>query len=151
MDDTLSAMSAGAIGSAVLTLVLLTTQVTSGFGVHVFVTLAALVGSDSVLLGLVLFFGGGAVTWPLLYVTLGQYLPGEGATRGMVFAAVLWLGFAPGFSGGLFAAEAPSAVQDGAGLLVYLIVTLFAHLAYGAILGAGYLRFGGSELGSPAV
>lgn len=151
MDDILSAMGAGAAGSAVVTLVLLTTQATSGFGVHVFVILAALLGSDSVLLGLVLFFGGGMLTWPLLYITLGQYLPGEGATRGMVFAAILWLGFAPGFSGGILGAEAPAVVQGGAGLLVYLLVTLFAHLAYGAILGAGYIRLGGSELSSPAV
>ncbi|MEM4780008.1 MAG: hypothetical protein QXG03_00355 [Halalkalicoccus sp.] len=151
MDDILSAMGAGAAGSAVVTAILLVTQVTSGFGVHVFRILAEMVGSDSVLLGLVLFFGGGMITWPLLYITLGQYLPGEGAARGMIFAAVLWLGFAPAFSSGVLGTGAPAVVQGRAGLLIYLLVTLFAHLIYGAILGAGYLRLGGSEMGSPAV
>lgn len=151
MDDVLSAIAAGAAGSAVITLILLVTEVTSGFGVHVFLILSELIGFQSALLGLVLFFAGGMFTWPLLYITLGQFLPGSGPTRGMVFAAILWLGFAPGFSGGTVGAAAPAFAEGGAGLLVYLLVTLFAHLVYGAILGGGYLRLGGSELGSPAV
>lgn len=151
MDDALSAMAAGAAGSAVVTLILLVTEATSGFGAHVFLILAEMVGFQSMLLGMLFFFGGGALTWPLLYITLGRYLPGEGPTQGMVFATILWLGFAPGFSGGTVGAAAPAFIEGGAGLLVYLIVTFFAHLVYGAILGAGYLRLGGSELGSPAV
>lgn len=151
MDDVFSAMGGGAVGSAVVVLILLVTEATSDFGVHVFLILANMVGSESALLGMVLFFGGGAVTWPLLYITLGQYLPGEGPTQGMVFAAILWLGFAPGFSGGTVGTAAPAFIEGGAGLLIYLIVTFFAHLVYGAILGGGYLRLGGSEVGSPAV
>jgi hypothetical protein len=151
MDDALSAMAAGAAGSAVVTFLLLITEATSGFGAHVFLILAEMIGSQSMLLGMFFFFGGGALTWPLLYITLGRYLPGEGPTQGIVFAAILWLGFAPGFSGGITGATTPAFIEGGAGLLIYLLVTFFAHLVYGAILGGGYLRLGGSELGSPAV
>lgn len=142
MDETLGAMAAGAIGTAAIVVVLLATEARSGFGAHVFRILSALVGSTGVAVGFVLFVAGGVVAWPLLYTTLGQYLPGTGPTRGMVFAFVLWLGFAPGFSGGTVEAAAPSLADGGGGqLLIYLLVTLFAHLVYGAILGGGYERF----------
>lgn len=142
MDDTLAAIVSGAVGTVAVGLVLLATEARSGFGVHVFLILADLVGTDSLAVGSLLFLAGGTVAWPLLYVTLGRYLPGEGPVRGMVFAVVLWIGFAPGFSGGTAGAAAP-AFADGssAELLMYLIVTLFAHLVYGAILGGGHVRF----------
>jgi hypothetical protein len=148
MDETLGAMAAGAIGTAVIVVVLLATEARSGFGAHVFRILSALVGSTGVVVGFVLFVAGGVIAWPLLYTTLGQYLPGTGPTQGMVFAFVLWLGFAPGFSGGTVEAAAPTFTDGGGQALIYLLVTLFAHLAYGAILGGGYERF--ADAGSDA-
>ncbi|MFC6904142.1 DUF6789 family protein [Halalkalicoccus tibetensis] len=150
MDDTISAIGAGTAGTIVIVLVLGLTEMTVGFGLHVFETLSTLFGSESPVPGLILFFAGGTLMWPMLYISLGQFLPGTGPTRGMALAAILWVGFAPGFAGGVTGALAPAFIEDGMGLVIYLIVTLIAHLVYGAILGGGYRKLGGSELSSSA-
>lgn len=145
MDDALSAVSAGAVGTVVTGGIFFLTELTAGFGAHVFRTLSELLligTSGSIVVGLALFVVGGAIVWPLLYITLGRYLPGMGPNRGLVFGTILWIAFVPAFAGGTVGAALPAFAGDtNASLVIYLVVTLIVHLIYGAILGGGHARF----------
>lgn len=81
----------------------------------------------------VLLFGVvGVVVWPLLFLAVEEYLPGgpDSATRGVVFAAVVWVAFVLVGRGDI----------SGPVLVLYVGFTLIAHLAYGFTFGAVYDR-----------
>jgi len=107
-------LMAGGLGTAVLVGVL----DPASFG-----ELAALVGLPaSPLLGTVLFLIGGTVTWPLLFLTFQEYLPGRLLFEtGLVFATLISTGFVIAFYTG----------QSGLALLGYVGFVLVAHWAYG--------------------
>lgn len=78
-------------------------------------------------LGIGLFLVGGTVMLPLVFLVVGAFLPPETprALRGVTFATIMWIGFAPAF-------------WPRAGLLAvgtYLVVSLVGHWVYGATLG----------------
>ena len=125
---------AGAGGNVVVLGTLALAALAGGFSVQSFATTAEIVGLGAVLsgsqlvwAGLVIFVGGGLVTWPLLLVTLGAYLPGEGsAAKGVAFGFVMWTGFAFGFYEG----------YTGVQLAIYLAAGLLGHVGYGFVTGA---------------
>jgi cytochrome c oxidase subunit 1 len=87
-------------------------------------------GADP-LLGALIFVGGGATTLPLLFVAWALFFPGETLPRrGIVHASIVWTGFAIAFYSG----------QAGVALALYLVLTLAAHVVYGAVLGYVYGR-----------
>jgi cytochrome c oxidase subunit 1 len=122
-----TAGAAGLAGTAAMAPFLLLASLVGALDPAAFAGLAEIVGlGPSLPLGLVIFVGGGATTFPLLFLTLGPYLPGRTvALRGLVFATVVWTGFVPGYYGG----------QSGVLLAVFLLVSLAAHWAYGTVLG----------------
>lgn len=79
----------------------------------------------SFVLGLVFFALGGTVALPLLFVVASGFLPpaSGGPLRGVVFATILWTGFAiafwPGWESGV----------------LFLALSLTAHWVYGYTLG----------------
>jgi len=85
--------------------------------------LATLVGLPaSPLLGAALFLVGGTVTWPLLFLTFQEYLPGRLLFEtGLTFATLISTGFVIAFYTG----------QSGLELLGYIGFVLVAHWAYG--------------------
>ena len=86
----------------------------------------------SFLLGSVIFVGGGMTTLPLLFASLAVFLPGEAmGTKGAVFGAIVWTGFAVAFW----------SEQTGTALALFLLLSLLAHLAYGYVLGTLYGRY----------
>ncbi|WP_423746362.1 DUF6789 family protein (plasmid) [Haladaptatus sp. SPP-AMP-3] len=123
----------GLVGTAVMTAVLLVGTTLGAFDLNSFSVLARLTGADVLLpsnpaaVGYVIFLGGGMITWPLLFVSIGSYLPGETyATRGIPYGFVLWTGFVLAFYDG----------YTGVLLALYLLLTLLAHFAYGFALGS---------------
>jgi len=131
MDDNVSAVSAGFTGTAVMTALLVAADAVTAFDVRPFERIAAFVGIQNLALGFLVFVLLGTVAWSFLFITIGQYLPGErDAVRGMVFSVVLWTGFVTAFSGGVASADLP----------IYAAFTLFVHLAYGFTLGSVYQR-----------
>lgn len=97
-----------------------------------FGALAELVGMprESVLtlpIGVFIFIGGGITTLPLLFVALAEFLPPRRsvALRGVSYAVIVWTGFLIAFWSG----------ESGTELLVYVLTTLLAHIAYGYVLG----------------
>ena len=85
----------------------------------------------SLVIGFVLFYVGGIVLWPTLFVALAERLPGRGRrllVAGLSFSLFLWPGFVVGFYSG----------QTGLRLVGYLAFTLLAHLVYGGFLGATF-------------
>ncbi|KZN22713.1 hypothetical protein A4G99_18295 [Haladaptatus sp. R4] len=123
----------GLVGTAVMTAILLVGTTLGAFDLNSFAVLAQLTGVDVLLpsnpaaVGYLIFLGGGMVTWPLLFVSIGSYLPGENyASRGLPYGFVLWTGFVIAFYDGYV----------GLLLVVYLVITLLGHLAYGFALGA---------------
>ena len=131
----------GFAGTALMTVVFLVASTLGGFDLASFATTAELVGAEAVFgadllvpIGYVIFLGGGMTTWPLLFASLGEYLPGETyAKRGLVYGFVLWSGFALAFYGG----------YTGLGLVVYVLTTLLGHLGYGFALGSVFDYLGG--------
>lgn len=123
----------GLVGTASLTVGLLIAASLGAFDINEFATLAELTGlqalypANAPAVGYVLFLLTGMVIWPLLFASIGSYLPGDRcATRGVPFGFVLWTGFAPAFYGG----------YTGLTLVLYLVLTLGAHFSYGFSVGA---------------
>jgi hypothetical protein len=85
--------------------------------------------TENVLLGYFIFAGGGMTTWPLLFAVLNNYLPGRTMVQsGFVFATIMWTGFLVAFYSS----------QTGLALVLYLLLTLLAHWAYGVLLGLAF-------------
>ena len=89
--------------------------------------LSALIETNPVAVGYGMFLVTGMVMWPLLFASIGSYLPGKRyATKGLPFGFVLWTGFAPAFYDG----------YTGLAMMLYFVLTLGAHFSYGFTLGA---------------
>ncbi|PSP83427.1 hypothetical protein BRC83_06985 [Halobacteriales archaeon QS_1_68_17] len=120
----------GLVGTALMTVVLLIAESIGAFDRSSFAALTELIGLGGVvppvLFGYLLFLAGGMITWPLLFASLMAYLPGDRPpATGVVFGSVLWTGFAPAFYAG----------QTGLALVLYGVLTLVAHWAYGFGVG----------------
>lgn len=133
---------AGAVGVAVMTMVLLVGATLDGFELSSLAMLGEMTGIQAVapqyatLVGYLLFLAGGMVTWPLLFASLGHYLPGDtNPKQGTFLGFVLWTGFVLAFYVG----------YTGFELAVYVVFTLIGHLAYGFSLGAVLDYFGSRE------
>lgn len=140
-DGVIGAIS-GAVGTAVMTVILLVGTSLGGFEIESFAMIVDLIGLSAIApgyamaLGYLLFLAGGMVTWPLLFASIGRYLPGETwARQGAFFGFILWTGFVLAFY----------TDYAGAALGVYVIVTFLGHLAYGFCLGAVLDYLGGRE------
>ncbi|WP_313693015.1 DUF6789 family protein [Halorarum halobium] len=121
----------GAVGTAIITVGLLVARTFGAFDLAAFGTLAEMTGTIvffpqyPVAVGFLVFLAGGMVIWPLLFASIGSYLPGDRfALRGITFGAVIWTGFAMAFYD-------PSYWLAG-----YLLFTFVGHLGYGFGLGA---------------
>ncbi|WP_248905435.1 DUF6789 family protein [Halocatena marina] len=80
-----------------------------------------------------------ALGWPLLFGGFTWGLPGEsGLTHGAVFGFILWIGYVVTVLYGIWAGGETFA-ED----LPLLIITLFAYLVYGLVLGGVYDHFAG--------
>ncbi|NHN61350.1 MULTISPECIES: DUF6789 family protein [Halorussus] len=123
----------GLVGTGSLTVGLLIAASLGAFDINEFATLAELTGLDALFaanppaVGYVLFLLTGMVMWPLLFASIGSYLPGDRyAIKGLPFGFVLWTGFAPAFY----------VDYTGLTMALYLVLTLGAHFSYGFTLGA---------------
>lgn len=136
MNKPLSAVLGGAVGTAVMSVVLAMVEVEARYALGIFDAIArfARVPGEPTL-GFLVYVLVGVLVWPLLFLSLEQYVPLDldPAVAGMLMGAVLWLAFAVIGRGDM----------SGPQLLVYLTFTLLAHLAYGFTLGAVYARFSG--------
>lgn len=128
----------GLVGTAVMTVILVVGASLGAFEIEQFASFASLFGADFLLpnnptaIGYGAFLIGGMVFWPLMLASLGAYLPGDKyATKGLSFGFVLWTGFAPAFYTGF----------GGIALVLYLLITLIGHFAYGFTLGAVFDYF----------
>lgn len=136
MNKPLSAVVGGGAGTAVLTVALLVVEVETRSRIGLFEVVARFVGAgDDVALGFLLFVVAGTLAWPLVFVGLEAYLPlgPDPAVRGIGFALPLWVAFVVLGRGDL----------SGAILVVFGVLTLFAHVAYGFTLGSVYGRLSG--------
>ncbi|WP_218836348.1 DUF6789 family protein [Halorarum salinum] len=136
MNKPTSAVLGGAAGVAVLSVALLLIEVETRSRIGLFDVVARFVGvPGNQALGFLLFVAAGTFAWPLLFVALEAYLPlgPDPAIRGVGFAIPLWVAFVVLGRGDL----------SGAILVVYGVLTLFAHVAYGFTLGAVYGRLSG--------
>jgi cytochrome c oxidase subunit I len=130
----------GFVGTVLMTAVLLVAVAIGAFDLEAFTDLAVLVGLPAtVTFGYAVFLAGGMITWPLLFLALGEYLPGElSFVTGLWYSTVIASGFAIAFVTG----------QTGLELAAYLLFVLLAHWAYGLGL-AGTVAYLGSRHPSP--
>jgi hypothetical protein len=134
LTDGLIGALGGFVGTAIMTVVFLVGASVGAFDMTSFATTAELVGLNAVLgegmlqaAGYVIFLGGGMTTWPLLFASIGEYLPGETyAKSGLAYGFVLWTGFVLAFNAG----------YAGTALVLYAVVSLVAHLVYGFAMGS---------------
>jgi len=126
----------GLVGTAMSTVVLLIAQSLGAFSITDFAILTELVGLEgyvpAVLFGYIMFLGGGMFPWPLLFASLKAYLPGQSSpVSGAFFGGAMWTGFVLAFYTG----------QSGLAVVLYAVLTLAAHVAYGIGLGAVFDYF----------
>ncbi|WP_324756080.1 DUF6789 family protein [Haloarcula sp. GH36] len=121
----------GLVGTAMMSVVFLIAQSLGVFSISDFAILTELVGLSGyvpeVLVGFIIFLGGGMFPWPLLFASLKAYLPGQSsdAVSGAFFGGAMWTGFVLAFYTG----------QSGIALGLYAVLTLLAHVVYGVGLG----------------
>ena len=133
MNRPLSAIAGGVTGTVAMSALLLLFEVQTRSAIQLFDVIARFVGTpDRPVVGFVLFALAGAVAWPLLFVALESSIPGgpDPVARAVVLATVLWVVFVVAGRGDL----------GGAILVLYGAFTLFAHWAYGFVLGVVYSR-----------
>ncbi|WP_440764997.1 DUF6789 family protein [Natronorubrum sp. DTA7] len=130
----------GLVGTLLMSLVLAVAVVIGVFDLESFAGLAVLVGLPaSATLGYGVFLAGGMLTWPLLFLALGEYLPGElSFVTGLWFSTVIASGFAIAFH----------TDQIGLELVGYLVFVLLAHWIYGLGL-AGTVEYLGGRHRTP--
>lgn len=133
MNRPVSAILGGVVGTTVMSVMLAVMEVEARGAMGMFTAIAQFVrmpGSE--FLGFALYVVVGVVVWPLLFLGLEDYVSVESdpAVTGLLMGAVLWLGFA--IVGG--------SRLGGVLLVVFLLFTLLAHLAYGFTMGAVYAR-----------
>lgn len=123
----------GAVGTGLMTLVFMAASTLGAFDLTSFTVLAEMSGVASVApqyanaIGYVIFLLGGMITWPLLFASLGRYLPGETfAKAGAFYGFILWTGFVFAFYTG----------YSGIQLPLYVVASLIGHVAYGFGLGS---------------
>jgi hypothetical protein len=134
----LDAVVGGAVGVIVMLLLLVLLETETRSAIEVFPVIARYVGTpETVTIGVAFLLIVGAFVWPVLFVLLEPAIPRgpDPAARGVVFATVLWIVF---FVVG-------RREIDGALLIVFAAYSLFAHWAYGFILGAIYGRLADRE------
>lgn len=83
--------------------------------------------------GVAIFVLGGMTVLPLLFITLGNYLPPADSVplRGVTYGTIVWTGFVLAFY----------TDQSGVSLVIYLAMTLVNHWIYGAVFGTVYTRY----------
>ncbi|WP_226006547.1 DUF6789 family protein [Natrinema salinisoli] len=125
----------GFVGTMLMTAVLILAVALGVFDLESFANLATLVGLPANLaLGYGLFLVGGMTVWSLLFLSLGEYLPGElTLVTGLWYATVIASGFAIAFYTG----------QTGLELVAYLLFVLLAHWIYGLGLAGTIAYLGG--------
>ncbi|MFC6973917.1 DUF6789 family protein [Halomicroarcula sp. GCM10025709] len=148
MDPVRSGLAGGAAATGVLLLFLLTVDLALG-GTNLFVltTFASLctiggppycqLGSvTATLLTGIVFLSLFVVAWPLLFTGFTWGLPGEsGAVHGVMFGAVIWLGYAATVWIAVFRGW-----EELSATLPILAAMLLAYLVYGLVLGGVYDR-----------
>lgn len=142
MNRPASAIVGGAVGTTVLSALLILLEVQTRSVIRIFAVIARFVGMPGELfLGFLIYAAAGVVAWPLLFIALERYIPRgpDPAARGVVFATALWLLFVVTGRGDL----------DGPVLIIYAAYTLFAHWAYGFTLGAVTARLRGYSEPAP--
>lgn len=143
VDPVRSSIGGGVAATAVLTVILLVVDVLfSGSNLFVFATfmrLCAIGGPpycepEGMMAAVLTFFALFALAWPLFFGGFTWGLPGEsGLIHGAIFGLVLWAGYVAtvvagiGIGGETFAENVP-----------LLLVTLFAYVVYGLVLGGVY-------------
>ena len=135
MNRALRAVGGGVVGTVVMTFFLLILDTQARGAVSVSSVIARFVGVPGrPLLALLLFAAVLLLGWPLVFAVVERSLPGgsDSASRGVVFAAVIWVAFVVVGRGDV----------SGPILVIYVGFSLIAHLAYGFTLGAVYGRLG---------
>lgn len=131
MNRPASAIGGGVVGTTLMSLVFVLMEVQTRYAIGIFGAIARFVRTPGRLyLGFLVFAFAGVVVWPLLYVVLEDHLPRgpDPAVRGMVLGACLWVPFVVTARGDI----------GGPLVLVYVAVSLLAHLVYGFVFGAVY-------------
>ncbi|WP_339103615.1 DUF6789 family protein [Haloterrigena salinisoli] len=135
VSDAGAGAAGGLVGTLLMTGVLLVAVALGVFDLESFADLATLVGLPANLaLGYGLFLFAGMTVWPLLFLSLGEYLPGELTfITGLWYATVIASGFVIAFYTG----------QTGLELVTYLVFALLAHWIYGLGLAGMITYLGG--------
>ncbi|MGM0604935.1 MAG: DUF6789 family protein [Halobacteriota archaeon] len=132
--DVLTAGVAGVIAVFAMAPILAASVFVGVLDTGAFAGLATIVGlGASVPIGVFIFAAGGVTVLPLLFLTLGNYLPPMRSVplRGVTFGTIVWSGFVVAFY----------TAQTGLLLGGYLAGTLLAHWVYGAVFGALCSRY----------
>ncbi|TYL38644.1 cytochrome C oxidase subunit I [Natronococcus pandeyae] len=140
VNDASSGAIGGFVGTMLMTGVLAIAVLLGAFDLESFADLATLVGLPAnATFGYAVFLAGGMTTWPLLFLALGEYLPGElSLITGLWYSTVIASGFVIGFYTG----------QTGLELVAYLLFVLLSHWVYGLGL-AGTIEYLGGRHPAP--
>lgn len=142
MNRPASAIVGGTVGTGLMSLFFVMMEAQTRYVAGIFGALARFVRLPGRLyFGFLIFAFAGIIVWPLLFVALEDYIPysADPAVKGMILGGVLWVPFVITGRGSL----------GWPVVLVYISVSLLAHLAYGFTLGAVYASLSKEDILPP--
>ncbi len=135
VDDRLIAVTSGVLATAAMLSFLWVADAFTPYRLQAHLTIAGFLGAPPNV-GLALFVATGVVVWPLVFFAVGQELaPDSELSRGIVLSLILWIAFAVAFFPTFDLGES----------MTFVLVSLLAHLVYGAVLGLSFDRLGGQH------
>lgn len=137
------AVIGGVVGTTLMSLIFTFLEVQTRYVIGIFAVISRFVRMPGDLyVGFLVFAFAGSFVWPMLFLSLERYVPGERdeAVRGMALGFVLWIPFSILGRGDLV----------GPVLAIYVSFTLLAHLVYGFALGTVYATLGDEPANSTA-
>jgi hypothetical protein len=134
VDDRVTAVTSGVLATAAMLAFMWPVDAFTAYHLQAHRAIAGLLNAPSSV-GVAVFVVGGVLVWPLVFFAIGQHLaPGE-IMRGVVLSLLLWIAFSVVFVPAVALSE----------FLIFIVLTLLAHLIYGSVLGFSFARLGGEH------
>lgn len=134
VDDRVTAVASGLLATAAMLAFMWPVDAFTPYQLQAHQAIAEMLNAPPSV-GVAIFVVAGTLVWPLVFFAIGQHLAPREVMRGVVLSLLLWIAFSVVFVPGISLSH----------FLVFLVLSLLAHLVYGSVLGFTFARLGGEH------